>query len=105
MWARSLGHHAYFGGLFNLDEYNDFPDCKYALFDDINGGFKFLPSYKQWLGQQQEFHATDRYRKKQRIQWGRPTIWLSNNSPYGEDIDHDWLEANCIIVHLEDSLF
>ena len=41
VWARSLGRHAYFGGLFSMDE--DIDGAEYAIFDDF-GGIKFLPS-------------------------------------------------------------
>ena len=50
-WARpfgpALGKHAYFGGLFSMDE--DIDGASFAVFDDF-GGIKFLPSYKFWLG-------------------------------------------------------
>ena len=50
MWARSLGSHAYFGGLFSLEEWEIDENVDYAVFDDIQGGFKFFPAYKSWLG-------------------------------------------------------
>lgn len=105
MLARSFDTHAYFGGLFSLEEYEQDPDCSYAVFDDIQGGFKFFPAYKSWLGQQTEFYCTDRYRKKKHIAWGKPCIWLSNNDPMSEDVDHDWLEKNCIIVYVGERLY
>ena len=61
IWARSLGNHAYFGGLFSLDENLD--GVEYAIFDDF-GGIKFLPSYKFWLGHQKQFYVTDKYKGK-----------------------------------------
>ena len=48
MWARSLGNHAYFGGLFSLDESVD--DVEYAVFDDMQGGLKFFHAYKFLVG-------------------------------------------------------
>ena len=33
-----------------MDEFSD--DCKYAVFDDIQGGFEYFHSYKGWLGAQ-----------------------------------------------------
>ena len=35
VWARSLGRHAYFGGLFSMDE--DIDGAEYAIFDDFGG--------------------------------------------------------------------
>lgn len=103
LWARSLGSHAYFGGLFSLDE--DLDDVAYAVFDDIQGGLKFFPSYKNWLGAQKQFYATDKYRGKKLIDWGRPSIFVSNNDPrYGEGADMEWLEGNCDIVEVTTSL-
>lgn len=105
LWARSLGEHAYFGGLFSMDESLDGVD--YAIFDDF-GGLKYLPTFKFWLGHQKQFYVTDKYKGKKLVEWGKPSIWLSNSNPleeYGlkaEDVE--WLQANCVVIHLEDSL-
>jgi len=103
LWARSHGPHAYFGGLFSLDE--SVTDVKYAVFDDINGGIPFFPQYKWWLGHQKQFYATDKYKHKQLIEWGRPAIWVSNNDPREENgADYEWLNANCQFVYVNSSL-
>ncbi|UDN67440.1 replication-associated protein [robinz virus RP_199] len=105
LWARSLGRHAYFGGLFSLDE--DTASVDYAIFDDF-GGLKFLPTFKFWLGHQAQFYVTDKYKGKQLVQWGKPSIWLSNSNPLDEfemkAEDVEWLRANCQIVYLDSSL-
>lgn len=104
MWARSLGKHAYFGGLFSLDE--SIEDVDYAIFDDINGGLKFFPNYKSWLGCQQTFYCTDKYKGKKLIHWGRPSIWLSNEDPRTNDgVDIDWLNGNCDFVFISSPIF
>lgn len=76
---------------------------EYAIFDDF-GGLKFLPTFKFWLGHQQEFYVTDKYKGKQLVKWGKPSIWLSNSNPVHEfglkAEDVEWLEANCLIVNL-----
>lgn len=105
LWARSLGNHAYFGGLFSLEEFEYDENVDYAVFDDIQGGFKYFPGYKSWLGQQTEFYSTDRYRKKKHIKWGKPCIWIMNENPYEQDVDIDWLEKNCIIQKIEHKLY
>lgn len=100
VWARSLGKHAYFGGLFSLDE--NVGDVKYAVFDDIQGGLEFFHAYKFWLGHQAEFWATDKYRTKQKITWGKPAIWCSNTDPrMDKGADADWLDANCDFIFLD----
>ena len=103
LWARSLGNHAYFGGLFSLDE--DLCGVDYAIFDDMQGGLKFFHGYKFWLGAQKQFYATDKYKGKKLVDWGRPSIYLSNQNPLcDEGVDHDWLLANCLFVELTDSI-
>lgn len=103
LWARSLGSHAYFGGLFCLDESLD--DVGYAVFDDMQGGLKFFHAYKFWLGCQASFYATDKYKGKKLIKWGRPSIYISNQNPLlDEGVDHDWLIGNCDFIEIEESL-
>jgi hypothetical protein len=102
VWARSLGNHVYFGGLFSLDEFRD--DMQYAVFDDMQGGLKFFPSYKFWLGHQMSFICTDKYRAKRRINWGKPAIYICNNDPRDEGADNYWLEANCIFVEINEPI-
>ena len=96
--ARCFGKHSYFGGLFNLDQYDK--TAEYAVFDDLHGGMEFFHSYKQWLGGQKEFTSTDKYRKKQNIKFGKFSVYCSNTDPRDEKgADRDWLEGNCKFVH------
>lgn len=104
LWARSLGRHAYFGGLFCLDEPTD--DVTYAIFDDMQGGLEFFHGYKFWLGCQSQFYATDKYKGKKLITWGKPSIWISNNDPrYDKNADIPWLEGNCTFVCVDSVIF
>lgn len=104
MWARSLGRHAYFGGMFSIDE--PITDVEYAVFDDMAGGIEFFRTYKFWLGHQQQFYVTDKYRGKQLVYWGKPAIYLSNDDPREDKgADRVWLEANCLFVYLDMPLF
>lgn len=104
-WARSLRQeHTYFGGLFCLDEYS--VDSAYAVFDDLQGGLEFFHAYKFWLGHQQEFFATDKYRAKTKVTWGKPAIYCSNTDPrMDKGADADWLDANCVFVFIDTPLF
>uniref|UniRef100_A0A8E7G292 Replication-associated protein n=1 Tax=Grus monacha Genomoviridae sp. TaxID=2814962 RepID=A0A8E7G292_9VIRU len=90
----------------NVDDFKaGLEDAKYAVLDDMQGNFQFFPSYKGWLGAQNTFTVTDKYRGKTTIQWARPTIWLMNDDP--EEVGHvdlNWLRGNCTIVHLTESL-
>lgn len=107
LWARSLGNHAYFGGLFSADEPTDGVD--YAIFDDMQGGFEFFRSYKFWLGAQTQFYVTDKYRGKKLVKWGKPSIYLCNEHPFANankiGLDTDWIEGNCTIVEVTTPIF
>lgn len=107
LWARSLGPHIYCALQFNVDEVlGGIETAAYAVFDDMQGNFKFFPSYKGWLGAQHQFVVSDKYKKKVTIQWGRPSIWLTNDSPSScTDLDYDWLMENAWIVHLSGPIF
>lgn len=103
LYARSLGHHAYFNLQFNMDEFSD--DCQYAVFDDIQGGFEYFHSYKGWLGAQKQFVITDKYRKKRTIYWGKPSIMCMNEDPhFAKGVDYDWLMNNCHIINVVDPI-
>nr|QXN75629.1 MAG: replication associated protein [Genomoviridae sp.] len=106
IWARSLGKHIYCCMQFNVDDVKaDLQEAQYAIFDDIQGNFQFFPSYKGWLGAQHQFTVTDKYKGKTTINWGRPSIWLSNDDP--EEVGHvdlNWLRKNCVIVKITESI-
>lgn len=103
--ARSLGRHSYFNSEFNLDNYD--PDGSYAIFDDLNDGLNGIKSYKGWLGCQNQFTVTDKYRKKTTIIWNKPTIFISNKHPLSQKAnrtEHDWIIGNCIIVEITSNI-
>lgn len=99
-WARSLGHHMYFNGLFDLGEWDH--TAEYAVFDDWSDWSKFY-FYKQFMGAQRQFTLTDKYRKKRTVRWGKPCIILANNRPQWDD--EEWIEGNTIQCHLVRALF
>jgi len=107
MWARSLGKHLFFGGLYSYKEAITAPEVDYAVIDDLNGGIKFFHSFKSWLGAQQEFNIKGLYKDPELIKWGKPSIWCSNTDPR-LDMDHadvTWMEANCYFVEITTPLF
>lgn len=122
MWARSLGPHIYCIGLVSGDECVRVGDVEYAVFDDIRGGIRFFPSYKEWLGAQPWVTVKCLYKEPKLMKWGKPTIWLSNKDPredmfeegrdgarkfckgWGQE-DIDWLNKNCIFVHVDSPIF
>lgn len=99
-WARSIGPHLYWNGMFNLDLFTKSQDIKYAIFDDWEDWSRFY-NYKCWLGAQAEFTVTDKYRKKMQIKWGKPAIVLSNIDPMFSD--NDWISKNCIKYVMSDN--
>jgi len=99
-WARSIGAHTYWNGYYDLESFN--PDCKYAIFDDINTAN--WAHYKQWLGAQAVFTTTDKYIRKRQLVWGRPCILVSNMMPAFDD--EQWINDNCMKVFIgNNSLF
>ena len=107
IWARSLGKHLYFCGLFSYAEAIKFESAQYAVFDDIQGGIKFFHGFKNWLGAQHQFQIKGLYKDPQLITWGKPCIWLSNTDPRC-DMSHDdveWMNGNCLFVEIKDALY
>ena len=103
-WARAIGRHLYFNGLFNLDDWDE--QAEYIIMDDMN--IKYLPNYKAWFGAQSQFTLTDKYRKKKTVKWGKPLIWICND---GEDprksevVNREWMDENSIFVQVNDKLY
>ena len=64
-------------------------------------GMELVPDFKFWMGGQQEFVVGDKYMRKQRIRWGKPSIYLANEDPRGKISPNDveWLNTNCIFAH------
>lgn len=80
---------------------------EYAVFDDIRGGIKFFPAFKEWLGCQAYVTVKELYREPALIKWGRPSIWISNEDPrlVMDAGDVTWMEKNCIFVEVNDPIF
>lgn len=86
----------YWNQFFNMEELST--DAEYAIMDDLIGDFDNFKTYKAWLGAQEEFTVTDKYKKKRKFTWGKPTIYITNNDPSLFNIDHAWIQENCTIV-------
>lgn len=99
-WARSLGPHLYWNGMFDLSTFCS--NVSYGVFDDFDWD-TFSRFHKQWMGCQREFTLTDKYRKKMTVQWGLPIIYLCNADM--QPVYSDWIRANCEIVFLNEPLF
>lgn len=106
-WARSLGSHVYCIGLVSGAEQMKAPSAEYAVFDDLRGGIKFFPAYKEWLGCQEYVTVKCLYKEPTLVKWGKPSIWLSNTDPRDEmnGPDVEWLEGNVDFVELNTKLF
>lgn len=109
IWARSLGEHVYTVGVVSGAELKKCAntDVKYAIFDDIRGGIKFFPSFKEWLGAQAWVTITEKYKEPALIKWGRPSIWMSNDDPrlVMEPGDVSWMNANCVFIEINEPIF
>lgn len=107
LWARSLGPHLYFCGLYSGAEAMKHHDAHYALFDDIQGGIKFFHGFKNWLGCQREFQVKQLYRDPVLITWGKPSIWVSNTDPRLDmsPEDANWMEGNCLFQEVTSPIF
>lgn len=110
-FATSLGAHVQFRGTFNMDDMKemDMDLIEYAVWDDVPWTDPALKheAYKNWLGSQDNFNCTDRYNRKTRLKpWNKPSIYLANKNPFlGLDPqDVAWLEENCVIVDIGDSV-
>ena len=107
LWARSLGPHIYNVGLVSGEECSKVHEVKYAIFDDIRGGIKFFPAFKEWLGGQMWVTVKRLYRDPKVLRWGKPSIWISNEDPrLGMDpSDVSWLEGNCDFIEVSRPIF
>ena len=107
LWARSLGQHIYCVGLVSGDECLKVEEVEYAVFDDLRGGIKFFPSFKEWLGCQAWDTVKCLYREPKLVKWGKPAIWLSNTDPRLEmsTADAEWMDKNCIFVEINSPIF
>ena len=47
-------------------------------------------------------YATDKYKGKKLINWGKPAIWISNEDPREQlGADVDWLNKNVTFVYID----
>jgi hypothetical protein len=82
-------------------------EVDYAIFDDIRGGIKFFPAFKEWLGAQAWVSVKQLYRDPKLVVWGKPSIWISNEDPRHamEASDISWMEANCDFIEVTNPIF
>lgn len=98
-WARSLGRHMYWKGMFNLDKWDD--DATYMVVDDIE--WKFVPYKKNILTCAGECELTDRYRHKKTVICNKPCIYLTNNwEDYGDVANEEYWRQNTTLVWMDD---
>jgi len=83
------------------------PNVDYAIFDDIRGGIKFFPAFKEWLGGQPFVTVKELYRDPKLVPWGKPTIWISNDDPrlVMEASDVSWMEKNVCFIEINYPIF
>lgn len=97
----------YFNCYFNLDDWDS--NASYIVFDDIPWD-RFKGWWKQFFGAQKEFVLTDKYKKKQKVLWGKPCIYLCNEEANPRDLlyfdsEKQWLDENTITCKINSSLY
>lgn len=103
-FARNLGPHINWRKDFDLGNLLEIgvENIDYAIWDDIGWNNAALAgdSYKAWLGGQEDFSCTDKYKGKRTIEWAKPCIYLTNNDPFKglRPADANWLLGNCFLV-------
>jgi len=98
-WARSLTtSHVYWNSQINS---TDYINQRLVIFDDFD--WKCLPYKKQFLGGQQCFTISDKYRPKRNIVFNGVCIVLANE--FENDWRTDWYIKNTIVIEIKDSLF
>lgn len=106
-WARSLGRHNYYCGGVDFSMYDQY--ALYNIIDDIP--FQYLPCKKELLGAQKDFTVNEKYRKKNKIKGGIPSIVLCNEDmSYKIAIDRDekfrdWALHNVIFEFIVTPLY
>lgn len=119
-WARSLGNHFFARGKFNGREFVKVEQSvDYYVLDDMEGGLKFFPGWKHFLGMQTWYNVRQFHRDPPMVKGGKPCIWLCNLDPREEleaslrhnesrtqmENDVAWLNANCIFVEVQEPIF
>lgn len=106
VWARSLGKHMYFGGMFNLDDWDE--TAEYIVFDDFEWDY-FKRWKKNFFGAQKCFVLTDKYRKKITVNWGKPCIYLCNEEQHPRlhctGLEWNWIFGNVYDLTLQVPLY
>lgn len=102
-WARSLGRHMYFNGLFDLKQWD--PEAEYIIFDDFD--FDYVPQLKAFWGGQKMFALTDKYRAKKTVKFGKAVIYLCNpdQDPVLSKKWCDFFVVNSVRVDLFNKLY
>jgi len=64
---------------------------------------------KQLFGAQKEFVLSDKYRRKRRLKWGKPVIYLFNRDadPWNNLslVEREWYEPNVSRIYLTNKLY
>lgn len=83
------------------------PDVDYAIFDDLRGGIKFFPAYKEWLGCQEHVTVKCMYKEPALLKWGKPSIWLANSDPRDEmnGVECEWMDGNVTFIEINSVIY
>lgn len=114
-WARSFGKHLYMKTRYSAKAASLAEGVEYAVIDDISGGIRYFPHFKDWFGGQPHVQVKLLYKEEVLLRWAKPTIWLNQRDPrsqlqemvgqqYSQEQCTDdvaWLDANCIFVYVD----
>jgi len=105
-WATSLSPttQLYFNTSTNWGDHHHYVD--HVIFDDFQYDI-LKPFLKMLFGGQQRITVTDKYVKKYTLNWGHPSILLTNN-PISTAMSHDeqdWWRVNVVTILLNRPLF
>lgn len=94
-------------GLVRGDECSRVEEAQYAVFDDMRGGIKFFPAFKEWMGCQMHVTVKQLYREPKLLPWGKPTIWVANTDPRVDMTPEDanWLTSNAVFIEVSSPIF
>jgi len=108
-WAKSFGRPMVMSKRWNLNNYGE--GCSHIVVNDVKPT-GFGPSgesyWREVLGCQESFDATDRYCRTMRLQWGIPCVWTCNwdqDPRQYEDIRQYMEDVGVVVVEVHGPLF
>ena len=91
------------GLMFHEDELDEGSD--YIIFDNCDPE-ELDTDYKIWIGGKDEYYGSKRSQGRDRMKWGKPCIWLTNDDLRKcEKWDKAWVDENAFVINLMHKLW